>query len=184
MTNQQNNLVAKSNEVVELTPDMCNRNLGKGTIAISIRCKRIKDANKKLDFNSVKGYKRVQVINDDSVNEGIKGRWIDVHFTKDAFKSVPQECGVHSADDLTTGVLYVQALFIQSPRVYKVTEDDETGELKYPQIWIKGGIIGFEPLVDTQEDFNYVPTKDDKVIDAQPYEVISDEPETSETTIE
>ena len=39
------------------------------------------------------------------------------------------------------------AKYIDSPKRYEVKEDEETGALKYSQIWIKGGIVGFEPMV-------------------------------------
>ena len=133
-----------------------NKKLGDNVLQISIKCKRIKDAVKKLDFNSVKGLKHITVIDEDGTNIGKRNRWLDVHFTKDAFKGVPNECEIHSAEDLVTGFLYVKAKYVQSPRVYQVKEDEETGEVKYPEIWIKGGIVGFEAYVSSQDEFNYV----------------------------
>ena len=59
--------------------------------------------------------------------------------------------------DLRTGFLYVIAKYIDSPKRYEVKEDEETGVLKYPQIWIKGGIVGFEAMVAEQDEFDYVP---------------------------
>lgn len=176
-----NEIIQATSDVATVEPKKYNKNVGNKVIAISIKCRRIKDASKKLDFNSVKGLKYLTVISEEGVNEGKKNRWLDMHFTKDAFKNVPAECDVHSADDLTTGFLYVQAKYIQSPRTYQVKEDEETGEMIYPQIWIKGGIIGFEAYVSDQDEFDYheFDSIDAEEVETKLIEEASDEEETT-----
>lgn len=157
-----------------------NKNLANEVRCIQIKCRKVK--TEKNTFNSVKGYKKLYVINEEGINEGKQGRWIDVHFTKDAFKGVPADCEVHSSDDLSTGYLYVKAKYIQAPRKYQVVENEETGELEYPSMWIKGGIVGFEAYVDSQDDYDYEPSKNSNVIEAET-KLVEEEPETEETTI-
>lgn len=149
-----NELVNATGEVVEAKS--FNKNLGNRVIQISIKCRKIKKADGKGTFNSVKGLKYLTVIDEEGVNIGKHNRWLDVHFKRDAFKNIPSECEVTSPEDLKTGFLYVKASAVQSPRTYVVKEDEETGELKYPCIWIQeNGIVGFEPYVSSQDEFTY-----------------------------
>ena len=46
-----------------------------------------------------------------------------------------------------------------------IKEDENTGELSYPTIWIKGGIKQFEKYVVSQDAFNHHETNQ-KLIDA------------------
>lgn len=133
-----------------------NAKIGDEIIGLKIKCKRIK--NDKLDFNSIKGMLFIPVFkknkNGETVCEGKFNRWIDVHFKKDAFKGVSNECDVHNPDELTTGTLFVCKKGIQVPSKYVVTKD-EIGEDVYPQIWIKSNVVGFIPYTPDDEMFEY-----------------------------
>ena len=131
-------------------------------IKITIKSKKIK--LEKNSFNSIKALMYLPVYDNDGNYLGKYNRWIDVHFTKDAFKTAPE--GIASIDDLSTGTLYVEASYIQAPSVYRVKEDENTGELSYPTIWIKGGINQFEKYVVSQAAFNYHENDNQKLIDA------------------
>lgn len=187
MANELNVVETASVEVVEtekaVTPNY-NKNLGDKVIKISIKCMTKEGINpksgQKVKFNAIKGLKHLPVIDEDGVNIGKHNRWLDMHFTMDAFKTEKnKECEISDASDLKTGFLYVKAKFIDSPRVYKVKEDEETGEVKYPQIWIKGGIMGFEPYVSDQDEFDYVEPVKDAEIETN---TLTDEPDDSEET--
>ena len=148
-------LVLKNEGSVEVVSVVSN------IIKITIKCKKIK--LEKNSFNSVKALMYLPVYDNDGNYLGKYNRWIDMHFTKDAFKTAPE--GISSVDDLSTGTLYVEASSIQAPNVYRVKEDENTGELSYPTIWIKGGIKQFEKYVVSQDAFNHHETNQ-KLIDA------------------
>ena len=148
-------LVLKNEGSVEVVSVVSN------IIKITIKCKKIK--LEKNSFNSVKALMYLPVYDKDGNYLGKYNRWIDMHFTKDAFKTAPE--GISSVDDLSTGTLYVEASSIQAPNVYRVKEDENTGELSYPTIWIKGGIKQFEKYVVSQDAFNHHETNQ-KLIDA------------------
>lgn len=160
-----------------------NAKIGEDVIGLQIKCKRIK--NESVDFNSVKGmlYLPVYKLNKkgDQVYEGDKNRWLDVHFTKVAFKGVPNECDVHSPEDLTTGTLYVKLKGIQTPSKYVVTKDEDGNDV-YPEIWIKNSIVGFVPYTPDKDMFKY--HKPEKVIeyDEETGEITEDDPETQTFT--
>lgn len=164
---------ADGTQVVLEAKDL-NKNNSNRVIRIQIKCRKIKkDGN---SFNSVKGLKHIPVI-EDGVNLGKKNRWLDVHFMRKAFT---KDCDIASPEDLTTGFLYCKASLVQSPRTYMVKEDEETGELVYPTIWLKdGAVVGFEPYVSSQDEFEY--HEDDaveaEVVEAEPVE---EEPEDEE----
>lgn len=161
----QTNEVTEVVDTKEVKP-VFNDKAGDKIIRISIKCRKMKTKDGKKDFNSIKGLKHLQVFDDEGVNIGKHNRWLDVHFTQDAFKVDKQESrNFDDVMDLTTGFLYVKAKYIDSPRTYRITEDAETGELKYPQIWIKGGIAYFEPLVAEQDEFDYVEPEQAKAIE-------------------
>ena len=158
-------------EVVNEKPAFVLSNAGDRIIKISIKCRKMKTLDGKKEFNSVKGLKHLTVIDEDGVDIGKHNRWLDLHFTQDAFKVAKQETrNFDDIMDLKTGFLYVIAKYIDSPKRYEVKEDEETGALKYPQIWIKGGIVGFEAMVAEQDEFDYVPEARDAVVE-EPKEV-------------
>lgn len=145
-------------EVVNEKPAFVLSNAGDRIIKISIKCRKMKTLDGKKEFNSIKGLKHLTVIDEDGVDIGKHNRWLDLHFTQDAFKVAKQDTrNFDDILDLKTGFLYVIAKYIDSPKRYEVKEDEETGVLKYPQIWIKGGIVGFEAMVAEQDEFDYVP---------------------------
>ena len=111
-------------------------------------------------------------------NLGKLNRWVSLHFRKDAFDNVPQECKIHKVDDLATGTLFVNAKSVKKPNEfyphyeYKDTKDlskwtqeerqayDNDGTIPQvyvrPKCWIhKDGIVGFIPYTPTQDDFTY-----------------------------
>lgn len=165
------NEIQNTNEVVEVVETkevkpVFNDKAGEKIIRISIKCRKMKTKDGKKDFNSIKGLKHLQVFDDEGVNIGKHNRWLDVHFTQDAFSVDKQPTrNFDNLMDLTTGFLYVKAKFIDSPRTYRITEDKDTGELKYPEIWIRGGIAFFEPLVAEQDEFDYVEPEVAKAIE-------------------
>lgn len=147
-------------EVVDSKPNY-NKKTGDVVIPIAIKCKRIK--NDKVNFNAVSALMYLPVIKD-GVDIGYRNRWINVHFTKEAFKTADKACDITSVEDLRTGTLYVMAKGVQAPNRYEVTENDETGEVEYPEIWIREGIMGFEPYTVSAESFSY--HKTEKTIEA------------------
>lgn len=165
MTNE----IAKNNQAVEIIEDkkpVFDDKAGDKIIRIAIKCRKMKTLDGKKEFNSIKGMKHLRVYDEDGVDIGKKNRWLDLKFTMDAFKVDKQETrNFDDVMDLTTGFLYVKAKYIDSPRTYRVKEDAETGELKYPEIWIKGGIAFFEPLVAEQDEFDYVEPEVAKAIE-------------------
>lgn len=158
------NQIVETKNTVEIVEDrtIYNKNVGEKIYAISIKCKRVK--TNKVNFNAVSGLMYLPVIKD-GVDTGEANRWLNVHFTKDAFSDTPEECKVRSIEDLTTGTLYVKAIKIQAPSRYELTVNEETGEVEYPSIWIRGGIVGFEPYVVSEDKFAY--HKKDKSIEAE-----------------
>lgn len=107
--------------------------------------------------------------------KGKLNRWIGLHFRKDAFDNIPNECKIHKVDDLSTGTLFVRASSVKPPKEYYPHFEDkeqkdwnESDKQKYdndgtipqvfvrPQCWIhKDGIVGFIPYAPTQDDFTY-----------------------------
>ena len=166
----QNEVAEVKDEVVVIDNKVnYNKKTGEVVIPISIKCKRIK--TDKVNFNAVSGLMYLPVI-ENGVDLGEANRWLNIHFTKDAFKNVPDECDAKSIEDLKTGTLYVKAQFVQAPSRYEVQVNEETGELEYPNIWIRGGIMGFEPYVVSADRFAY--HKKEKVQDAEVTEATFD----------
>lgn len=143
-----------NNAAVVMESPNYNKKTGDKVLTLTIKCRPVK--TDETEFNSVSVLKYLPVIKDGK-NIGKRNMWISLHFTKDAFKGVPNECEVHTPDDLMSGFLYVKAKAVQSPKVYEVKEDEKTGELVFPEAWIKkpNCIVGFEPYVSEQEEFDY-----------------------------
>lgn len=123
-------------------------------------------------------YKDVEDVESEMTTKEYQGklnRWIGLHFRKDAFDNIPQECKIHKVDDLSTGTLFVRASSVKPPKEYYPHFEDKTRtewsndeEVKYdedgtipqifvrPKCWIhKDGIVGFIPYAPTQDDFTY-----------------------------
>lgn len=89
----------------------------------------IKDG-KKTTFYRYFSPCNIQTFGKDGEDLGIQLKNIEVHFTKVASKKLPQEkvfAIIESKD----------AKNISLPYVWKVTTDEETGELVFPQIWVR-----------------------------------------------
>ena len=162
------------NNYAGVNMDEINRNGANDILAITIKVKNLTSKDGKKKFKSVKGmmYIRVFVTQADGSyqDKGYKNYWLDLGFTQDAFKNDCFDgCCVKDVNDLSTGVLYVNANYVDAPSVYKVTKDDE-GKDVYPKIWVKGGIVGFQKYKPTQSAFTYQPTTSD-VVDAVTGEV-------------
>lgn len=164
------------NEIVEAKQDVVvdecvnyNKKTGEIVIPISIKVKRVK--TDKANFKAVSGLMYLSVI-EDGIDTGEANRWLNIHFTKEAFSDAAPECDIKSIEDLSTGTLYVKAKGVQAPSRYEVKVDAETGELEYPVIWIRGGIMGFEPYVVSADKFAF--HKKEKVQDAQVNEATFD----------
>lgn len=160
-----------------------NKTIENQYIAMGIRVSKVK-ASKGNVFKSVKAYMCLDCYSVDGDYEGEFSRWIDVHFTRDAFKNT--QCDIKAIDDLQTGTLYVLSKNLQAPSSYRpeyekdkdgneVLDSDGERKIKYPQIWVKGGIIGFIPYAPSQDKFNRKPKKHNEAVDAETGEVKSDE---------
>lgn len=182
-----NEIVKNENVEVEVVTDVkdiidYNAKVGDDVVGLSIKCKRIKGDD--YDFNSVKGmlYLPVYAINGkgDLIFKGYHNRWLDTHFKKVAFKSVPNECDIHSPEDLTTGTLYVRLKGIQTPSKYVVTKDEDGNDI-YPEIWIKSDVVGFVPYTPDKDVFKY--HKSEKYIENEETgEITQDDPNTTPFT--
>lgn len=146
-----------------------NKNIENQYIAMGIKVATKKKSDGKGTFKSVKAYMVLDCYDIDGNYEGENVRWLDVHFTKDAFED-SMSPNIKSIESLSTGTLYVLASKLQAPTVYRlsyktdengVEELDKDGEriVKYPVIWLKGGICGFIPYVPEQDKFNRKPKK-------------------------
>ena len=160
-----NEMVKNENVEVQVIDDLkeiidYNAKVGEDVIGLQIKCKRIK--NDDVDFNSVKGllYLPCYELNSkgEMIYQGEKNRWLDVHFKKVAFKDVPNECSVHSIEDLTTGTLFIRLNGIQVPSKYVVTKDEDGNDI-YPEIWVKKNIVGFVPYTPDKDVFKYHKTE-------------------------
>lgn len=141
-----------------------NKDGANDILSIAIRVKNLETKDKKKKFKSVKASMYLEVFkneNGELKSLGYKNRWIDLSFTTDAFNNECYEgCVVKSVSDLSTGTLYVNANYVDAPNSYKVTIDED-GKTKYPKIWVRGGIVGFQKYKPSQDKFNYhKPTSD------------------------
>jgi len=152
-----------------------NKTIENQYIAMGIKVSKVKVSNGNT-FKSVKAYMLLDCYNVDGDYEGEFLRWIDVHFTRDAFKNT--QCEIKAIDDLQSGTLYVLAKNLQAPTTYRpkyekdkdgndVLDADGERKIKYPQIWIKGGIVGFIPYAPSQDKFNRKPKKHEDAKDAE-----------------
>lgn len=193
---QKNNevVVAKSNVLsvascnVEL-PNFKQIDLGNEPRRLKIKVTNGKKADG-TKFKKVTGYVKLPIyegIGDDAVyvRDGIKR--ISVHFKQVAFKEERGEtCNVSDINDLQTGYLFVKAKGLRIPSVYRITEEkdsegniiyQENGEakLKYPEIWVEKGVLGFLASVTSQNALDV--DNDTNTVDA---EEVKENPETGE----
>ena len=126
------------------------------------------------------------------IDTGFKNRWIDLKFRNEpnAFTNDCYEgCIVKAFSDLASGNLYVKADYVDKPSVFKVEKiKNDKGELvdKYPEVWIRGGLIGFQKYKPTQDAFTYHPKdiQDAEVVDASTGEVIENDDSTDYSQFE
>ena len=210
-------IIKKSNSVGIVSTQMELPNFKELNLGDEPRKLQIKVENGKKDdgstFKKVTGYVILDIyegIEDEAkfVRRGIKR--ISVHFKKVAFKEEAGEnLNVHDIEDLQSGHLFVKAKGLRKPSIYKLRYErdkegnimyDENGEaiIKYPEIWIERGVLGFIPFVTSQDDLDVENYKDDsidaeasdvkvdeetgEVMDEDISEAISEEPEDEEET--
>lgn len=178
-----------------ISQNVLNQNYGDLIVKISIYVEtRKKKDGTSYPYISAKG--KYNIIENGEIKDKSM-KWVDLHFTKEAFK---KDCSdllqVHTPDDLSTGWLFVKAKYVQKGKNYEVKEaywlndkhekltseplDENGNELEpafskngkrlnvYPNMWIKGGVIAFQPKVVSQEDF-----EEDEFIDVKPEEAVS-----------
>lgn len=156
-----NELIIKEDGTIDTTS--LNKSVENQYIAMAIKCKNVK-ASKGNIFKSVKGYMVLDTYDIEGNYLGEFAKWLDVHFTKEAFDNC-MASDIKRIDDLSMGTLYVLSKYLQAPSIYrpKYKKDknneevyDENGNqvIEYPQIWVKGGIVGFIPYTSSQDKFN------------------------------
>ena len=166
-----------------------NRDGSNDILAITIKCQKLSTKDGKKKFLSVKAmmYLRCfKTIEGKHIDTGYKNRWVDLGFTQDAFKTDCFEgCKIKDVNDLSTGVIYVNANYVDAPSVYKVTKDED-GKDVYPKVWVKGGIVGFEKYKPIQSSFTYQPSDNviDAPVDEETGEVKIDDTDNEVTSIE
>jgi len=203
---KKSNVLSVESSNVQL-PDFKQIDLGNEPRKLKIKVTNGKKADG-TTFKKVTGYAKLPIyegIGDEAVyvRDGVKR--MSVHFKKVAFKDEAGETlNVHDIEDLQTGYLFVKAKGLRIPSVYRLqyekNEDgsikyDNNGEavIKYPEIWIERGILGFLAAVTSQDSLDVDDEKEvvDVKVDEETGEVvededisqaISDEPEDTEET--
>lgn len=170
----ENNIILKDEQKVEIVESkevVFNANVGEEPRRLQIKTQIRENQDTKNKFKAVSVLMHLDVYDVDGNYEGKKNRWVNLKFTKEAWKNLEGTSNVKSVDDLTLGFLYVRAKGIQAPRSYRPSYSklkdgsikyDKNGEaeIKYPEVWIKEGIIGFEQYVSSQDSFDYKQTID------------------------
>lgn len=105
---------------------------------------------------------KIQVIDENGNDCGIQKKSLSVHFTKDAMKKIDDEkifafIETEKADDISL------------PYVYKVKKDEKTGELVYPEVWIRD-FKSLTPIPYTPAENTCVPLLDEE--DSEPVEIV------------
>lgn len=135
-------------------------------------------------FKKVTGYAKLPIyegIGDEAtyVRDGVKR--MSVHFKQVAFKEERGEtCNVSDINDLQSGYLFVKAKGLRIPSVYKLQYEknkdgslkyDKNGEaiIKYPEIWVERGVLGFIAFVTSQDSLNV--DEDEKIVNAETSDV-------------
>lgn len=197
-----NDVIVKKNEAVGIVstnmelPNFKELNLGDEPRKLKIR---VENGTKKdgTKFKKVYGYIICNIydgIEDEAkfVRRGIKR--LSVHFKQVAFKEEKGEnINVSDINDLSSGYLFVKAKGLRKPTNYKlryerddkgniVYDDNGEAKIKYPEIWIERGILGFIAVVTAQEDLDVDNFNEDVVdaevkVDAETGEVVEAEDE-------
>lgn len=199
---KSNVLSVESSNVV--LPDFKQIDLGNEPRKLKIK---VTNGKKKdgTTFKKVTGYAKLPIyegVGDEAVyvRDGVKR--MSVHFKKAAFKEESGDTlNVHDIEDLQSGYLFVKAKGLRIPSVYRLqyekNEDgsikyDDNGEavIKYPEIWIERGILGFLAAVTSQDSLDVDDEKEvvdvkvdeetGEVMDEDISEAISEEPEDDE----
>ena len=202
---KKNNSVGIVSTNMEL-PNFKELNLGDEPRKLMIRVENGKQSDGGT-FKKVYGYIICDIyegIEDEAkfVRRGVKK--LSVHFKKVAFKDEKGEnSNVSDIEDLSSGYIFVKAKGLRKPSVYKLRYErdkegniiyDDNGEakIKYPEIWIEKGVLGFIAVVTAQEDLDVDNYKDDSIdakvneetgeVEEDLSEAIGDEPEDTEET--
>ena len=187
---KKSNVLSVESSKVQL-PDFKQIDLGNEPRKLKIKVTNGKKADG-TTFKKVTGYAKLPIyegIGDEAVyvRDGVKR--MSVHFKKVAFKDEAGETlNVHDIEDLQTGYLFVKAKGLRIPSVYRLqyekNEDgsikyDNNGEavIKYPEIWIERGILGFLAAVTSQDSLDVDDEKEvvDVKVDEETGEVVEDE---------
>ena len=171
----------QNNQYLVVNYEDVNKEGGSDVLGLQVKAKMMTTKDGKKKFNSIKVMMYIRtLVNKDGkvIDRGYQNRWIDLRFTQDAFKTDCYEgCILKDVNDIKTGMLYVKADYVDAPNKYQVVKDED-GKDKYPEVWIKGGLIGFQKYKPTQSAFTYQPTTKDDVIDAETGEVKEDDDST------
>ena len=168
----------QNNQYLVVNYEDVNKDSNSDVLGLQVKAKTLTTKDGKKKFQSVKVMMNIRTfVNKDGkvIDKGYTNRWIDLHFTQDAFKTDCYEgCILKDIKDIKTGMLYVKADYVDAPNVYKVTKDEEGKDI-YPSVWIKGGLIGFQKYKPTQNAFTYQPSVKEDIIDADTGEVVEDD---------
>ena len=201
---KSNVLSVESSNIV--LPDFKQIDLGNEPRKLKIKVTNGKKSDG-TKFKKVTGYAKLPIyegIGDEAVyvRDGVKR--MSVHFKQVAFKDERGEnCNVSDINDLQTGYLFVKAKGLRIPTIYKLQyEKNEDGSIKYdkdgnavikyPEIWIERGILGFLASVTSQDSLDVdnekevvdvkVDDETGEVVDEDISQAIVDEPEDDEET--
>ena len=72
--------------------------------------------------------------------------YVTVKFTQDAFEGSNVKLS-----DIKRGKLTVDASQVGIPDKWEITKDEKTGKDKYPECWIRGGIVSFKEIAKEHE---------------------------------
>lgn len=187
---KKSNVLSVESSNIQL-PDFKQIDLGNEPRKLKIKVTNGKKADG-TKFKKVTGYVKLPIyegIGDEAVyvRDGVKR--MSVHFKQVAFKEDRGEtCNVSDINDLQSGYLFVKAKGLRIPSVYKLqyekNEDgtlkyDENGEaiIKYPEIWIERGMLGFLGAVISQVSLDVDDEKDvvDVKVDEETGEVVDED---------
>ena len=187
---KKSNVLSVESSNVQL-PDFKQIDLGNEPRKLKIKVTNGKKADG-TTFKKVTGYAKLPIyegIGDEAVyvRDGVKR--MSVHFKKVAFKDEAGDTlNVHDIEDLQTGYLFVKAKGLRIPSVYRLqyekNEDgsikyDNNGEavIKYPEIWIERGILGFLAAVTSQDSLDVDDEKEvvDVKVDEETGEVMDED---------
>ena len=150
-------------------------NLNVLDLTVKIVNKKTKDEKRK--WKELQCLMWLDVIDENGIDIGCHNRWVKVSFNEDAFKDVNEFCNIKKPSDITrSGHLYVLAEYVQAPYRYEV-KPDKKGNLKWPCVWISGGIIGYKATTASQDVFThheYIEAQEEKTFDANEIEEVEE----------